>query len=77
MRFINRSEDRIWAPAEPFVDLTPAVIRHLGPTDGWQPEMAPTAVVRGVGHPSHGRINGWPYVYLGTTPDGNAIYQAI
>jgi hypothetical protein len=51
------------------------VIRHLGVADGWNPGQPPAALVRGAGHPSHVRINGWPYCYVGSTGDGNTLYE--
>jgi hypothetical protein len=75
MKATYHDTDRVWALAGPQIDLTPAVIRHLGVTDGWRPGTAPTALVRGTGHPSHVLINGWPYAYIGTTEDQNTLYQ--
>jgi hypothetical protein len=69
-------EDVRWdpSPAAP-IDLDHAVIRHLGVADDWSPGQPPAALVRGAGHPSHVRINGWPYCYVGSTGDGNTLYE--
>lgn len=62
------------SPTAP-LDLDASVIRHLGVEDGWRPGQPPAAIVRGTGHPSHVRINGWPYLYVGSTDDGNTLYE--
>lgn len=68
--------DTIWdpSPVAPMA-LDAFVIRHLGPADGWSPGDPPVALIRGVGHPSHVHINGWPYLYVGTTDTGDALYE--
>jgi hypothetical protein len=73
--FTARADDRVWdLDTRPTLDE--AVIRHLGAGEGWEPGMAPVALVRGHGHHSHVTINGWPYVYIGTTDDGDTLYES-
>lgn len=69
--------DTVWdpSPVTP-LDLDASVIRHIGVEDGWTPGQAPVAVVRGTGHPSHVRINGWPYLYVGSTESGDTLYES-
>lgn len=72
--FTANVADREWdLDTRPALD--DAVIRHLGPNEGWAPGMASVALVAGTGHKSHVTINGWPYVYIGTTLDGNTLYE--
>lgn len=66
--------DIIWDPQHN-PDADENLLGHLGAKEGWRPGMAPVAKLAGRGHPSHLRINGWPYVYIGTTADGDTLYQ--
>jgi hypothetical protein len=80
MKSSYQPEDHTWNAAnrqESWPDMELAVLRFLGPDDGWRPGMAPTALLRGKGHPSHVMIHGWPFTYVGTTDDGDTIYETI
>lgn len=81
MKTIANAADRRWnVDRRPSPDLTPNVIRHLGPDDGWSDGMWATALIRGAGHPSHVTINGYQYAYIGTVSDGpeagNTLYRS-
>lgn len=80
MKSVYRVEDHVWNAAnhqESWPDLELAVIRFIGTEDGWRPGMPPTALVKGSGHKSHVMIHGWPFTYVGTTTDGDTVYETI
>lgn len=52
------------------------IIRYLKSGEGWEPGMAPLVLLRGSAHARLATVGGWPFAYMGTTDDGNTIYES-